>query len=141
MNDTSTVFRETSTESQAVSEKVDPKDPARVTGDAKTEVPIALYQEIEGRPYASEFFELSSIWDSQDSLKTDLESIDQYYKSQVQSGELQDGKKTFEGLIKQAEKVTGTTQANQNVRIAKIAEFFRFMNKMKEIDKQRERWA
>lgn len=115
------------------------KDPIRPMGEP-TQAPIALYEELEGKPYSAVHFDVEGIWDSSDSLTSDLRAIDSYYRTKVQSGEYEDGKHTYEKLIKEAEKATETQNASFNLKVAKIAEFVRFMEKMDKIDSERERW-
>lgn len=115
------------------------KDPIRPMGEP-TQAPIALYEEIEGKPYSAVHFDVEGIWDSSDSLSTDLRAIDSYYRSKVQSGAYEDGVESYKQLIQEAEKATGTKNANFNLKVAKVAEFVRFMEKMDKIDNERERW-
>lgn len=115
------------------------KDPIRPMGEP-TEAPIALYEELEGKPYSAVHFDVEGIWDSSDSLAEDLRAIDSYYQNKVKSGEYEDGKDAYEQLIKEAEKATETKNASFNLKVAKIAEFVRFMERMDKIDSERERW-
>jgi len=124
--------------------KVVPKTPIAPPLEAKEEdvpTPIALHQEIKGIPYTAVYFKVEKIWDDPDiSLKDDVEMIEKHYQQKVSAGDLEDGEKTFIKLVKEAEKATDCQDAPANVRIAKIAEFFRFMNRLDKIDKERRRW-
>jgi hypothetical protein len=68
----------------------------------EVDAPIALYEELKDRPYSADYFDVAGIWDSSESLSQDLRAIDSYYRSKVQTGEYEDGKKTFEDKIKEA---------------------------------------
>jgi len=120
----------------------EPKTPDISVGDsADTDVPVAIYQEIKGIPYTAEFFGIEKIWDNPDvSYREDVEAIEEAYKSKVVAGEIEDSKKAFENFVKEAEKATGCQSAPVNVKLAKIAEFIRFMARLDEIDRQRKRW-
>lgn len=104
------------------------------------DVPIALHEEVKGKPYSAEYFELGEIWADHGSLESDLKAIDSYYRERVASGNLKDGVETFKSLIRDAEKVTDTKNANPNLKVAKIAEYMRFMERMDKIDQERSRW-
>ena len=101
--------------------------------------PISLYQELRGMPYSAEYFEVKEIWNSDKlTLKEDLRLIDEYYKNKVWNNEYQDNKKSFEVVIKEAKKVTNCENAPVNIQIAKIAEWAKFMNRIRDIDKLHE---
>jgi len=128
-----------------VSESAAPQAPAPepqtpdTPGDTDV-APIALYSELKGRPYAADHFKVSDIWDMNEGMQADLIDIDGYYRDLVQKGDLQDGKDSYKQFIKQAEKVTDTKNANINLKIAKIAEYAKFMNRMQDIERERDRW-
>jgi len=121
----------------------EPKIPEASAGDegTETDVPIAVYRDIMGVPYTAKFFGIEKIWDSPDvSYQEDVETIEEAYREKVASGELEDGEKTFKEFIKQAEKATNCQNSPVNVKLAKIAEFVRFMARLDRIDKERKRW-
>lgn len=115
------------------------KNPDKVIS-AEPETPIALYQELKGKPYSADYFEMGSLWNDHPSWGEDLSAIDSYYRSKVASGEFQDSKDSYLALIKEAEKATNTKNASTNLKVAKIAEFVRFMEKMDKIETERSKW-
>ena len=44
-------------------------------------------------------------------------------------------------MIAEAEAVTNTKNSNHNLKVAKIAEYLKFIDRLKEIDKRQERWS
>ena len=116
----------------------EPQNPDVPTGDP--EVPIALHEEINGRPYSADYFGMSEIWGDHESLSGDLQAIDSYYRNQVASGALKDGIESFKALIKDAEKLTGTKNAGDNLKVAKIAEYVKFMQRMNKLESDAKRW-
>lgn len=137
----STTFR-TAVEPQAEAPAPEGKDPGNVIEGAKENTtPIALYHELKGKPYSAVYFEVGDIWDRSESLKADLMDIDEYYRNQVSSGKLADGVDSFKALIHEAEKITQTKNANFNLKVGKIAEFVKFMNRMDEVERNSERYA
>lgn len=135
-----TVLREATTEdSKQVDTKVVPKNPDRVI-EADTDTPIALYVNLEGYPYTAKHFGVKGIWDNPDiGLNSDILTIEEAYQSKVSSGELEDGVKTYESFVKEAEKATSTKDAPAATKIPKIAEWVKFMSKMDSIDQERKR--
>jgi hypothetical protein len=117
------------------------KNPDPVLEPSKTAEPIALYEELNGKPYSAKYFDVGDIWDKSDSMAEDLRTIDSYYRTKVQMGELEDGPNNYKKLIEEAEKATNTKNSNFNLRVAKIAEFVRFMEKMDKIDRERIRYG
>lgn len=136
-----TTFREASSggESKPQAETPEVKNPDRPEGGGPT--PIALYSELEGKPYSAKFFEVEDIYKESESLAEELDFIDRYYREKVQRGELEDGKKTYKNMIKEAEKATDTKNAGNNLKIAKISAFLKYMGNLKKIDKEHDRWA
>ena len=114
-------------------EKVVPQNPDRVIEDA-TEPPIAMYLEMKGKPYAANYFDVYAYKDMNESLKDDLTLIDRAYIERVSKGTYQDSKKNYEEMNKEAEQVTGTKLSNTSIKIAKIAEYLKFMERIKKIE-------
>jgi len=123
---------------EVVEEKPVPHD-VNVGVDSKTEVPVALYKTLEGKPYTAEFFGVSKIWDSPDiGMKKEVEAIEDYYVKQVQRKEIADSKKSFEKYIKTMEKAVGVSDLTpRETRISKLAEYVRFMLRVERIDKEK----
>lgn len=144
MNDSST-FRTAESVSQsknpAVQAKVDAKNPDKPTSNGSTEEPIALYGELTGKPYSSVYFEMDNYSEMNESIKDELELIDSAYQKRVQSGQYEDGKYTFNAMIKEAESVTDTKNSNHNIKIAKIAKYLKFIDSLDDIDEQHDRWS
>lgn len=133
-----TVFRTESKEevqNEPVEEKVVPHEVS--VGDSKTEVPVALYKTLEGKPYTAEYFGVSKIWDNKDlGMKKEVEAIEEYYIKQVQRKDIADSKKAFEKYIKNMEKAVGVSDTTpRETRISKLAEYVKFMLRVERIDK------
>lgn len=143
-----TVFRKPvkRNDERRAEEKVDPNPPKSVPVEGgstggEPEPPIAIYQEVKGVPYTAVYFEIENIWDSPDvSYREDVEAIEDYYRQKVASGEIQDSKDAFKDLIRQAERATDSKNAPLSVKIAKIAEFVKFMSRLEKIERDRRRW-
>jgi len=121
--------------------KIEPRNPDRVF-DPVGEMPIALNREIAGRPYTAFYFNVVDIWDNPDiGLQKDIDAIEDAYIQKVQYNEIADGEDTFKSFIKEAEKATDCKDSPTAVKIAKIAEWYRFMSKMDEIDQNKRKYG
>lgn len=124
-----------------VSQKIEPKDPDRPVGDSgekEVEAPISHYREINGYPYTAEYFEVKGIYDKPDlEMYDEIMDIEYTYIKKVNNGEYEDSKETFKKFIEEAEKATDCKYAPKEIKIAKIAEWVRFMNNLTEIDKEK----
>lgn len=102
------------------------------------DTPIALYEQLKGKPYTAEYYEVGKIWDNPDlDMKGDIKDIERYYVSKVQHNEVADGKDNFKKFIKSLEKAIGLTDLTPNtVRISKLAKYIKFMEEADKIDKK-----
>jgi hypothetical protein len=138
---TDTIFRSAKTEVKEKAPVSEPQNPDRPES-VEVEAPVALYEEIEGIPYTAKYFGVEKIWDDPDiGMADDVKVIDSYYRQKVQNKDLEDGKKSYESFIKEIEKATNTKNSPHGVKIAKMAEFTRFMKKMEEIDKLKHKFS
>lgn len=117
--------------------KVEDKNPDRPEGSTQVEEPPIHYQELKGHPYSAEHFDMVKHWnDPSTSFKKSFEAIDEYYGDKVRSGEIEDGKESFNNLIKSLYKEIGLDKnAGKAVAISKIAEYTRFRKRIAQIDK------
>ena len=114
-----------------VAEGTNPDRPVGTDGDA----PIALHEEINGIPYSAVYFEVDSFMNDSDvSFRESAEIIDDAYREKVEGGELADGKSSFDAFVKIAIKATDSQHAPVGVKMAKIAEFVKFMKRINNID-------
>lgn len=131
-------FREAVVEAKETNEetlketKTEPSVPEEVPApESKTEVPLALYQELEGVPYTAVHFDVKGIWDNPDiGLRKDIETIEQAYRMKVKLKELEDGEESFEHFINEAEEALDIKHAEKTYKISKIAEWVKFMSRM-----------
>jgi len=120
---------------------VEPSNPDRVL-EMVGEMPIALNREIAGRPYTADYFNVLDIWDNPDiGLQDDINAIEDAYVQKVQFNEIEDGEDTYKAFIKEAEKATDCKDSPKSVRIAKIAEWYRFMSRLDKIDRDKRKYA
>lgn len=127
------VFRTaTPVQNPAVVVRQEAKNPDVPTGEGVAP-PIALHEEIKGKPYSATYFEITQYKDMPESLKMELSMIDRAYRTRVEKG-LKDGEATFKEMIKEAETVTDTKLTNHNIKIKKIAEYLRFIERLEWID-------
>lgn len=120
--------------------KVDIKDNHQVTSGTGDDIdaPVALYEQIKGKPYTAKYYEVEKIWDNPDlDMKKDVKAIEKYYVSKVQHNEVADGKDNFKKFIKSLEKAIGVSDLTPNtVKISKLAKYIKFMEEADEIDKR-----
>lgn len=114
-------------------EPKNPDRPASETGD----VPIALYEEMNGVPYSAVYFDVKELSDDNElSFGESARLIDEAYRIKVQRGELADGKESYDAFVTEAIKATSSQHAPDRVKMAKVAEFVKFMTSLKKIDKE-----
>lgn len=136
------VFREAVKKTDPVEEKApETKSPARPVNGEDKEVPIALHQDLTGKPYTAKYYEIETIWDNPDiDMQDDVVAIEEYYKQKVQNGDYEDGKETYKKMINEISKATNSRDSRKEVQIAKIAEWVRFMGRLEKIDRDVKRW-
>jgi hypothetical protein len=136
-------FREanevSSAKEQAVSQDAEPKNPDIPTDGLSKEVeaPISHYVEINGYPYTAEYFDVVNIYDKPDiEMYDEIMDIEDAYIKKVSAGEYEDSKETFKKFIEEAENATDCKYAPKEIKIAKIAEWVKFMSKLNKIEKE-----
>ncbi len=116
------------------------KDNHQITSGTSDDVdtPVALYEQIKGKPYTAKYYEVEKIWDNPDlDMKKDVKAIEKYYVSKVQHNEVADGKDNFKKFIKSLEKAIGVSDLTPNtVKISKLAKYIKFMEEADKIDKK-----
>lgn len=112
--------------------KADPK----ITTGTDVETPVALYEQLKGKPYTAEYYDVEKIWDNPDlDMKKDIKAIEKYYVSKVQRNEIADGKDNFKKFVKSLEKAIGVSDLTPNtVKISKLAKYIKFMLEAEKID-------
>jgi len=120
--------------------KVEVKDNHQITSGTGDDVdtPIALYEQLKGKPYTAEYYDVEDIWDNPDlGMKDDIKAIEKYYVSKVQKNEIADGKDNFKKFVKSLEKAIGLSDMSPNtVRISKLAKYIKFMEEADKIDRK-----
>lgn len=102
---------------------------------AEGNVPIALYEEMRGVPYSAVYFGVEGILkDATPEMRQGLKEIDAAYRLKVQGNELKDGTESFRAFVKEGIKATGSEHMPDGVKIARVAEFVRFMSRIKDMD-------
>ena len=105
------------------------------------EPPVALYEQLRGKPYTAKYYEVEKLWDNPDlDMKSDVKAIESYYISKVQKNEVADGKDNFKKFVKSLEKAIGLSDLAPNtVRISKLAKYIKFMKEADKIDEKSRR--
>lgn len=120
------VFREAKTE--AVEAPVTPVENLDVSTSSKVNVPdlFVSYEEDQGKPYTADYFELEHMW-KQPELKRDIQEINGYIKTQVESGKVGNSTKAVDQFLKEMERKAGLTRyESTNNRITKILAYIDF---------------
>lgn len=114
----------------------EPKNPDRPVSGVSVNVPVSLHEEINGTPYSAVFFGVTDLSaDSDLSFGENAKKIDSAYRDMVEKGELEDGEASFKAFIKDAIKATDSEHAPVRIKMAKVAEFVRFMSRLERIGK------
>lgn len=111
-------------------EGTNPDRPHAIEGS----VPIALYEEMHGTPYSAVYFGVGGILNDAPEMRKGLREIDAAYRKKVQCNEIKDGPDSFKAFVKEGIKATDSEYVPDGVKIARVAEFVRFMSRIKDMD-------
>mgnify|MGYP000892592443 CR=1 FL=1 len=138
MEDTSKFRTAVEAKEAEVEEKVVDKHKITSGSGDDVDTPIALYEQIKGKPYTAKYYDVEKIWDNPDlDMKDDIKAIEKYYVSKVQHNEVADGKDNFKKFVKGLEKAIGVTDLTPNtVKISKLAKYIKFMEEADKIDRK-----
>lgn len=119
-----------------MSEAVEGSNPDR-PHTVDVDAPIALHEDIEGVPYTAKYFEVEEIWNDKSlEMGKSIRTIEKAYREAVEGGRLSDGRDSYKAFINEAIKATDTKHAPDRVKIAKIAEFVKFMSRLEKIEQE-----
>ncbi|HRY74379.1 MAG TPA: hypothetical protein P5098_01680 [Candidatus Dojkabacteria bacterium] len=137
------VFRKAEPKTEVENKEQEPSEVKShdITPHSDVETPIALYEQLKGKPYTAEYYDVEDIWDNPDlGMKDDIKAIEKYYVSKVQKNEIADGKDNFKKFVKSLEKAIGLSDMSPNtVRISKLAKYIKFMREADKIDERSRR--
>jgi len=137
------VFRKAEPKTEVENKEQEPSEVKNhdITPHSDVETPIALYEQLKGKPYTAEYYDVEDIWDDPDlGMKDDIKAIEKYYVSKVQKNEIADGKDNFKKFVKSLEKAIGLSDMSPNtVRISKLAKYIKFMREADKIDERSRR--
>jgi uncharacterized protein YktA (UPF0223 family) len=137
------VFRKAEPKTEVENKEQEPSEVKShdITPHSDVETPIALYEQLKGKPYTAEYYDVEDIWDDPDlGMKDDIKAIEKYYVSKVQKNEIADGKDNFKKFVKSLEKAIGLSDMSPNtVRISKLAKYIKFMREADKIDERSRR--
>jgi len=137
------VFRKAEPKTEVENKEQEPSEVKShdITPHSDVETPIALYEQLKGKPYTAEYYDVEDIWDDPDlGMKDDIKAIEKYYVSKVQKNEIADGKDNFKKFVKSLEKAIALSDMSPNtVRISKLAKYIKFMREADKIDERSRR--
>lgn len=124
------------------------KDQKTVKGVSDSSSPInthapelfATHEEDIGKPYTAEYFEITNVWDKDESLKRDVKEIEGYVRDQVRKGKVDNSTKAANQFLKELERKAGLSRyESSNTRIDKLLAYIDFQQVVNGDKKELER--
>lgn len=107
------------------------------------EVPYTEYEKSTGNPYSVDYFGLGSSWtDAQGGFPKEISLIEEYFDSQISSGEIANSQNAIKERLKEILKVTGMNKEERNtIKIETVAAYVEFLMKTDDIKHNVKRYA
>lgn len=132
MEKVSSTFRELpKAEPAKVEDKVTPPESVSAPKLAPSVHPT-MYMEKEGKPYCAKFLDAAlayEVWDND--TKNAAERVDEYFKEFVDGNKVVNDETGFKDWFREMERKVDVRGYPPQVKIAKIAEFIRYMERSK----------
>lgn len=88
---------------------------------------FATYEDDQGRPFSSDYFEIGNIWDKEEGLTNELRTIEGYLREKVTKGDLENQTKAVKKFLTELEKKAGTNPyENTHKRISRVLAYIEF---------------
>jgi len=98
--------------------------------EATTDLPPTQYQDVEGKPYLSQYLGLENVFHDLDSdFKLDMEDVDSYFNIEVKRKKYENNKDGYKSYLKKLVKLTDTKDKPKRAKYGKIAEFIRYVRR------------
>lgn len=96
------------------------------------EVPFTEYMNSKHRPFTADYFETPLMWDDE-VMADDIQAVENYLKTLVRSGELENTTKAAKEKLKKLEKMAGIDKLESKAdKTIKLAEFVKYLLKLDE---------
>lgn len=90
---------------------------------------LATYQDDMGKPYVAQYLDIENIWDREENLTNEINTIEGYLREQIKKGKLENSTKSGEKFLKELEKKAGTNPyESATKRIQRILAYIEFRN-------------
>lgn len=105
------------------------KTPPQTKTEDEIEVPYLDYKQYHNRPYIADHFKLGDTWEDQiGGFSKEIESIEEYIKGKINSGDISNSVKTVNNLITQMEKFNNLDNEDRAVvKLSILSNYVRFM--------------
>lgn len=138
---TSTTFKQLNNESAKTEilpkGKDQPNQPV-----VEVEPPFLDYHSQKGKPLSVEYFELGDTWKLSDGFEKEITDIEEYFKEEVESGEIANSPKAVKNELKKIEKLLGLKDEERTVmRVGKVAAYIRFLLETKGLEMNVKRYG
>lgn len=106
-------------------------------------VPYLDYRVEVGKPFSVDYFELGETWnDVEGSFAPEVEAVESYLKGMIESGRMDNSLDSVKERLKQIEKAVGSPKSERTVvKIGKIAEYCKFLEKSDHIEDQARKYG
>jgi len=116
-----------------------PSDPKTVAKTDDVEAPYTSYEVDNNHSYLVDHYELG---ESASEFTDEIKTIDGYFKSQADRGKIDNSVSTIKSLIAKYEKMANIDKSERTVmKVAKLAEYVKFLKSTEEIDKNLEKYG
>jgi hypothetical protein len=141
---TDVVFRQPSAPEPAENKAKEVLQAETTIGEVKEDIepPYTEYTREKGKSYIADYYGIGEGWDEKHVFGDELNQIEAYFENLIERGEISNDTQAVKTLIKKYEKILGLDKTQRAViKIAKVAEYTKFLEKAREIDINRQKYG
>lgn len=128
-----TTVRSKSSESTSKGSSLKPSADKTTAQAAEGKLSPTLYADENNRPYLAKHYSVEETYkELPDAVKDASENIQDYFEDLHKSGQYENDKVGFKDFMKKLERQTDTKSAPLTVKIKKIAEFIKYLQRTKD---------
>lgn len=122
---------------------VESKDAQKTIDTESDDIPFVAYEATNGHPFFANYYDIKQVWkDPSGGYEDEVRFIEDYFKKQIEKGQINGSTQTVRAMIKGIEKQCNVRpEDTMNMKITKTNAYIKFLSEVDDMESQRKRWS